>query len=191
MFMLRKMLSIMVSSHHSQAGFTLLEVLITLIILSIGLLGLAGLQTMSLRANHEAYLRGQAVVQAYDIADRMRSNRKGTEDGDYSYGTAALGTKETKCETAKTAGGGCTPQQMAQNDLFRWNEANRASLPSGIGIICQDNTPDSGTFDGINAITPECNTVSISDAPWVVKLWWVDDRTGVVGRYVTSLGSAL
>ncbi len=190
MLILKNVLFIAVTPHRSQSGFTLLEVLITLIIMAIGLLGLAGLQTMSLRANHEAYLRGQAVVQAYDIADRMRANRKGIEDGHYSYSAAVLGTKETKCETAKTAGGGCTTQQMAQNDLFRWNEANRASLPSGIGIVCQDSTPDSGTFDGINTITPECNFASIDD-PWVVKLWWVDDRTGVVGRYVTSLGAKL
>lgn len=55
-------------------GFTLVEVLVALLILSIGLLGLAGLQAGGLRSNHSAYLRSQAVMLAHDMADRMRSN---------------------------------------------------------------------------------------------------------------------
>lgn len=56
-------------------GFTLLEVLIALLVLSVGLLGIAGLQLTSLRSNHSAYLRSQATILAYDILDRMRANR--------------------------------------------------------------------------------------------------------------------
>ena len=58
----------------SSAGFTLIEVLVALIIVSIGLLGLAGLQATSVRFNQQAYLRSQAVQQAYDMADRIRAN---------------------------------------------------------------------------------------------------------------------
>ena len=57
------------------SGFTLLEVLITLIVLSVGLLGLAGLQTMSLRNNHDAYLRNQATIQANDLVERLRGSK--------------------------------------------------------------------------------------------------------------------
>lgn len=58
-------------------GFTLLEVLIALVILSIGLLGIAGLQSVGLRGSHSAYLTSQASLLAYDMADRIRANAAG------------------------------------------------------------------------------------------------------------------
>jgi len=64
------------------AGFSLLEILITVFILAIGLLGLAALQMTSLKNNHSAQHRTSAVVLAYDIADRMRLNKGTLEPGD-------------------------------------------------------------------------------------------------------------
>src|SRR5574343_439121 len=55
-------------------GFTLIEVLIAMLVLAIGLLGLATLQTYSLRSNLSAYTRGQATQLLYDMSDRMRAN---------------------------------------------------------------------------------------------------------------------
>ncbi len=63
-----------VNRRSRQSGFSLLEVLIAIVITSIGLLGLAAMQATGLRNNHSAYHRSQATVLAYDIADRMRSN---------------------------------------------------------------------------------------------------------------------
>lgn len=60
-------------SHNS--GFSLLEVLIALLILSVGLLGIAALQLVSLKTNHGAYQRSQATILAYDMMDRLRANR--------------------------------------------------------------------------------------------------------------------
>lgn len=57
------------------SGFTMIEVLVAVIVLSVGLLGLAGLQATGLRNNHSATLRSIASLQAYDIADRMRANQ--------------------------------------------------------------------------------------------------------------------
>ena len=58
-----------------ERGFSLIEVLIALLVLAIGLLGLAALQAQGLRFNHDAYVRTQATHIAYDIVDRMRANR--------------------------------------------------------------------------------------------------------------------
>ena len=60
-------------SHTS--GFSLLEVLIAMIILSVGLLGIAAMQLVSLKTNHGAYQRSQATILAYDMMDRLRANR--------------------------------------------------------------------------------------------------------------------
>ena len=90
------------SVRRKNRGFTLLEILVALLVLSIGLLGLAGLQTFSLRNNHSAFLRSQAVVLAYDALDRLRSNRDqamlGTGSAyNTSYSEAASSYSSTGC----------------------------------------------------------------------------------------------
>lgn len=63
-----------VSQHSKQRGFTLVEALITAIVMAVGLLGLAGLQIAGMKSNHSAYLRSQATIASYDLLDRMRAN---------------------------------------------------------------------------------------------------------------------
>lgn len=107
------------ASIRRQSGFTLIEVLVTVLILAIGLLGLAGLQTTSLRNNHSAYLRSQATVLAYDVADRMRANRNAALDGDYETGIGATPTGSS----------------MSALDLIAWKNNLAAILPSGDGAV--------------------------------------------------------
>src|SRR5687768_17421752 len=69
-------------------GFTLVEVLVTVVLISVGLLGLAALQLTTLRGNHDAYARSQASILAANILDCMRTNpmafRHGSYDVDYN-----------------------------------------------------------------------------------------------------------
>ncbi len=74
----------MITNTSKQLGFSLMEVLIALLVMSIGLLGLAALQATSLKANHSAYQRSQAIFLAYDIIDRMRANRNLAMAGSYN-----------------------------------------------------------------------------------------------------------
>jgi len=123
-------------------GFTLIEVLISMLILAVGLLGLAGLQATGLRNNISAYNRSQATQLAYDLADRMRANVAEAQNYNTSiYITQApAGAAVANCELAA----GCSPTEMAQNDLFEWNCAIAgcdgppvipATLPLGQGSI--------------------------------------------------------
>ena len=117
-------------------GFTLLEILVALLVLSIGLLGLAGLQTFSLRNNHSAFLRSQAVVLAYDALDRMRSNRDqamlGTGSAyNTSYSQAAGSYSSTGCSS------NCTSSDLATYDLAAWKD-DVARLPGGQAQISID-----------------------------------------------------
>ena len=119
-----------------QRGFTLLEILVALLVLSIGLLGLAGLQTFSLRNNHSALLRSQAVVLAYDALDRMRSNRDqamlgGGSAYNTTYSQAAGSYSTTGCSSA------CTSSELATYDLSGW-KADVARLPGGQAQISID-----------------------------------------------------
>lgn len=192
LFMSKTGLSIM-KNHCRQAAFTLLEVLITLIILSIGLLGLAGLQTMSLRNNHSAYLRSQATSQIYDIVDRMRANTDQVNNSyvftESKYTFDEIGQQTNDCD--KKAG--CSAAQMAEHDLFNWKQAIRGALPQGIGIICRDSSMEDGAYAlASDEVTTSCTNLSTD--PLVIKIWWVDDRTGdtpVATRFSTTIGDRL
>ena len=71
-------------------GFTMVELLVAVLVLSIGLLGLAGLQAAGLRNNQSAYLRSQATILAYDVADRMRATRAAAAAGAYNISVFTL-----------------------------------------------------------------------------------------------------
>ncbi len=116
-------------------GFTLIEVLISMLILAIGLLGLAALQMTTLRQNLSAYHRTQATQFAYDIADRMRVNINNAKLGSnsvYHKKTAASASKQTSCTTVASS---CSSAQMAEQDLFEWYERLGSVLPNGLGVI--------------------------------------------------------
>ena len=119
-----------------QNGFTLIEVLVAMFVLALGLLGLAGLQAHALKNNQSAYYRSQATQLAYDMADRMRANLAEAQqfgasqyDSDVLAPTAA--TNQADCKTTT----GCTPAQMAQQDLFDWNKNLQDWLPGGTASI--------------------------------------------------------
>jgi len=108
-----------------QSGFTLLEILVAMLVMAIGLLGLAGLMTSSMRNNLSASHRTQATWMAYDIIDRMRANRALAVTGGYA---TAMGTAAT-CSTAFPAG--TVPVQ----DIAAWKNQLACSLPAGNGSI--------------------------------------------------------
>ncbi len=115
----------------TQQGITLLEVLITLVIFSIGLMGSASMQITGLRLNQSAHLRTMAVVQAYDLADRIRANRAGVEAGAYD----SIVSKPSDPGCASTY---CSPSEIAQFDAYEWNSANENVLPLGMGSVQRD-----------------------------------------------------
>lgn len=113
-----------ISSRQAQdMGFSMIEVLITIVILMIGLLGLAGLQMKALTTQMESYQRSQALILLKDMADRIDANRKNAA----SYVTA-LGTG-----AACPAAGGTT----ASVDLNQWCNAllGAAEAQSGVGNV--------------------------------------------------------
>ena len=75
----------------AQTGMTLVEVLVTMVLISVGLLGVAALQLTSLKNNQESYVRSQAAMLAADMLDRMRSNQTGFNAGNYDMASDASG----------------------------------------------------------------------------------------------------
>jgi type IV pilus assembly protein PilV len=113
-------------------GFSLIEVLVAMVILAIGLLGLAALQASSLKNNQTAYYRGLATQLSYDIADRMRANR--SSGGKYLSSFMKPSDANEQSAHCLNVTATCTPAKMAEHDLFEWNNALK-SIPNATGKI--------------------------------------------------------
>ena len=153
-----------------QLGVTLIEVLISLLIMAIGLLGMAGLQTESLRNTQIAYFRTQAAVLGNDVVERARANLQGVEAGSYNSND---GLANSDCNSLT----GCTSAQLAGNDIAEWKAALADNLPAGAGTVCVDATPEDGT-----AAAMACDGAGIVSA---VKIWWDEDRDGTAEKRFT------
>ena len=135
-----------------QSGLSLLEVLIAVAVLSIGLLGVAHLQATGLLSNQRAMQRSQATLLAYDVADRMRANPTAISSYLSSNKKASEARAQSTCKTTS----GCSTALMAENDLYEWNSALTAALPSAVG------------------------TVTTSGSTYTVSITWDDDASGTV-----------
>jgi len=122
-------------------GFTLIEVLIALIILSVGMLGIAGLYVHSMQAGRTSMFRHNAVILAGDVADRIRANPRAAA----AYAGAGANNN------CVNGGVNCTPAQMAANDIFLWEQQAAATLPNG-DVTIQFN----------NAVVPPEYTISVT-----------------------------
>jgi type IV pilus assembly protein PilV len=107
-------------------GFTLVESLVALVVVSVGMLGIAGLYVTGIKSGRSALLRTQAVNLASDIADRIRSNRGGLAN--YDMDTWAGAPAEQGCVNPAAAAP-CTDALLAEDDLARWQAAVQAALP--------------------------------------------------------------
>jgi len=110
-------------------GFTLVEVLVALIILSVGMLGIAGLYVHSMQAGRTSVFRHHAVTLAGDVADRIRANPR-----------AAIAYSQAGANNNCVNGGiDCTPAQMAGNDIDLWEQQAEDTLPNGTVTVDFDN----------------------------------------------------
>lgn len=124
-------------AHSKQQGFSLVEVLIALIIMSIGMLGIASLYVQSMQAGRTSLFRHSAVTLAGDVADRIRANRAAgvvyaTPDG---------------ADNGCVAGGvNCSAPQMAMHDIFIFEAQARDTLPNGDVVVLFDNAVNPPTY---------------------------------------------
>ncbi len=109
-------------------GSSLVETMVALVVLSVGLLGVARMYVFSLQNGRTALLNSQAVILAAGMADRIRANR--TAGIDYAGAGADFGCVD--------GGVDCTPAQMAANDLLVWRAEVTNALPNGQATIAVD-----------------------------------------------------
>ncbi len=116
-----------------QSGTTLIETMVALLVLSIGLLGIAAMQMSGLFQNRAGYERSQAVMLADEIAERIRVNRPAAAAGNYD---TAIGTViASPAGTCLGEAADCTPQTLATEDLGLWKDRLDAILGGGDGAV--------------------------------------------------------
>jgi type IV pilus assembly protein PilV len=168
----------------ASAGFTLIEVLVALVILSVGLLGVCALILNAVKSNDSSYMQSQAALLANGMCDSMRANAQGAISGDYNTGgyistyttSSNCGGTTTSSSSGGSSGGSgtCTAAQVAQTDLNNWVNRLPQLLPSGAGSV----TVTSATVDGGNLAT--------------VSVEWNDTRAAIAfsGSSSSSGGSS-
>lgn len=134
-----------------QRGVSLIEVLIGVLIFTIGLLGLAGLMVVSTRSNHVAYLRTQATFLANNMAERMSANPIGVWSGNYNSTAYPVAAGSVACDALSP----CSAAQVAVHDQQLWSSQLRTFLPNpDASIVCTDATSVAYNPTGNMAMRP-------------------------------------
>ncbi len=128
----------------SQRGISMIEILVTLLIISLAMLGAVGLQMQALKLNQGGQFRSQAVFLAGDLVERLEANKDSAIAGDYNIATA-LSTPANFTKDCK--GNMCTSTELARFDLYHWGTAIKAVLPQATWKIEQTTTGNPSTFD--------------------------------------------
>ncbi|MBZ0125559.1 MAG: type IV pilus modification protein PilV [Rhodocyclaceae bacterium] len=158
--------SLVTSKVGGQRGLSLIEVLITIVIVSFGLLGIAGMLLRGLSSGTISTTRSIAVMQANEMADRMRANLSGLRDGNYN---ALSYTTVSSCSSTCLAGK-CTPAEQAALDFCLWNAQNQKMLPLGRGSVTQRSDLGGGC------------TTSQQFCSFDITISWDESKTGDVGN---------
>jgi type IV pilus assembly protein PilV len=160
----------------NQRGFTLIEVLITIIISAIGLLGLAKLQALTLKNNNASQFRSVAIQLGSDAFERMRGNQNGVNGKFYDLPVVTKTDVKYKSAVAacQDAALDCNPDERAKTDVDEMMKQAMRVLPNGAIIICIDSgTGPEPIYDGKN-ISHGCDGLGTAHA---VKVFWLDDRS--------------
>ena len=145
-----------------QWGASLIEILISMAVLTTGLMGTARLQAVSLRAATDSSNQGMAARVGYDMADRIRLEPAQID----AYIAAAALDLSADSSGACYSGSGCVGADRVRATVAEWQRLLAVQLPGGVGTVCRDATP----YDGTGPADAQC-TGGASD-PLVVKTWW-------------------
>lgn len=157
-------------------GFTLVEILVAIIVLSFGVLGMVGLQAAALQSNRAARSQSTAVALGRELADMMRGNKDiallTTAANPYlvDYQDNKTLSKAAPVDCVKRA---CSPSEMGQFDMWQWLSRVEAALPQPRVVVCFDDTPYSADTG-----RPQWDCRSEGKDMLVVKIGWTDQALG-------------
>ena len=152
----------------SASGATLIEILVALLVLSLGILGMAAMQIRALKGNHSSMQRTQAVMMSYYILDTMRVDRDGAKSLNYNTGSLSGDTIGAICNPAAILG-----TALADNNLTHWIQSLKANI-------------------GEASDTTTCGAVLCdADGHCRVQVRWDDSRAGGMGVQIVDTRTTL
>lgn len=154
-----------------QTGFSMVELLVSVVIMSIGVLGMAGLQIISMQQNRSALLQGEATLRANDILDRIRANP------DTAY---AAVLNATPAVTTNCVGNNCSEAEMAAYDIAQWQCSINSTAADGSTHTVCGNFAIEGLLPGsfCAAVTDACagGSIDLTTGIYTVSVQWVDQQ---------------
>ncbi len=160
-------------------GFSLVEILVAIVVLSFGMLGMVGMQAYSLQSNRDARLQAQAASLARELAELVRSNRvtavKTGVDNPYlgTFSTPLAMTTPSYCLSSANATAGCaTPVAVATAQMTEWLARVDDELPGARIAVCFDASP----YDSNGLPQWDCNATG-SDETIIIKIGWTRSST--------------
>ena len=167
-------------AHHKAKGFTLIEVLVAIVVLSFGMLGMVGMQAFALQANRDARIQTQAVVLARDLAEMMRGNKvvstkttAATNPYLGSFSSPLTLATPSYCLNTSNAGTGCTSiTDIASAEMTDWLARVDAELPGARIVVCLDGVP----YDSEGLPKWDC-TPSSANEIIAIKIGWTRNST--------------
>ena len=155
---------------HSHRGFTLIEVLVTFVILSIGLLGIVSLQALSKTSQHQGIQRTRAVGIADGFLEKIRINPAGLAT--YNIGLNPLGGGSISTEPSPNCiSATCNPTEMATHDLWVFEQTL-----DGTSVMVDGTTPTAGLINPLACVTFTASTGKVNTGLLQVLVQWSDLR---------------
>jgi len=159
-------------------GVGLLEVLITVVLLSIGFLAAARMQVEGLRFSQSAYYQSQAHFLANDMINRMRTNSDGVKSGEYDDIATSADSVDPGCSALA-----CTPKQIALQDVYEWGGYFHSRDSEAKNFI-----PALPSSEKVKAMA---SVKAVNDDIWSVELTWSEIINGKVKAQTMSVNFAL
>lgn len=160
-------------------GFSLLEVLISIIILSFGLLGMVGLQATALQANREAKAQSVGISLARELAEMMRSNKDiallttgNPYLGNFATAPLAIAAPSYCLNTSNTSSACTTTTAIASAQMTEWLTRVESQLPGARVMVCIDSAP----FVASTGL-PQWSCTASAGAATVIKIGWTQGST--------------
>jgi type IV pilus assembly protein PilV len=162
-----------------QSGFTLIEVLISVFVLALGVVGVAGMQLVALRTSQQSSIQSMAAQLATEMADKMRANPEQMKLDDnlnpylneknVVYSAATDPDPEAPSKMCYSPAVNCSSAELAAFDIYEWKSRLKAVLPGGRVAICRDASP----WDSVSsALTWACSGVGAGNTSLVIKIGW-------------------
>lgn len=158
----------------TKSGFSLVEVLVSIVVLGVGVLGAAGMQLTAMRTAQQSAFHTFAHQLAAEMAGAVRAGHgrllqtSGTDPYiGFDYQAAVDGELQKPAKLCYS--NECNLQELAEFEMYEWKMRVKAALPGGRVVVCRDANPWSGVLKALNW---NCNGGMGGKAPIVIKLGW-------------------